>query len=547
MADTILNQLVINECSTIPDSFEPNQLYLAQDTTDKDIANSLNEAKRYADEKVGVVSSELSEYAKKSEIPVNDIQSNGTSLLVDGVANIPIATSNTLGLVRPVSANGIYVSNTGTLNLSKLSNASLVNKTSNYAILVSQIDLATKVGVTTNTIELTDEEKTNACNWLGALSNNTKYGSSLSYSEDKLQLLDKDGNALGSSIEIKASGGGSSNDLFDHKWADHILNDMSWLRADTFSWQDGTVYTDAYNHLVYDFGNGSVEYDTVGSYTVAYVLSPDGHKICGAEQETTVANIYNESGVAWYYIIDPANQRFKLPRTKYGFTGLRDSVGKYVPESLPNITGKIGYIDSTADRIIGGAFYNDGSNSTGWSRTPGGSQIKNFDASRSSSTYQDNAPVQQRSTQMYLYFYVGQFSQSATEQTAGLTTETLNGKLDIDGGNATQTTKETIVGWGMPDFSAGVSKSKDTWYQAETDGWIVASGQGNTQKAPLHIYFSDTELTDYTKGIDVAGGYLNSTSDLTCRTIVPCPKGIYYYQTAKANALMTFYPCKGVK
>lgn len=99
---------------------------------------------------------------------VTDVQANGTSVLTDGVANIPLATDKEAGLVRPVSANGIYVSNTGTLNLSKLSNASLANKTSNYAVLVSQIDLATKVGVTTNTIELTDEEKTNACNWLGA-------------------------------------------------------------------------------------------------------------------------------------------------------------------------------------------------------------------------------------------------------------------------------------------------------------------------------------------------------------------------------------------
>ena len=99
---------------------------------------------------------------------VKDVQANGTSVLKDGVANIPIATKDQAGLVRPVPANGINVSNTGTLNLSKLSDSSLANKNSNYAVLVSQIDLATKVGVTTNTIELTEAEKTNACNWLGA-------------------------------------------------------------------------------------------------------------------------------------------------------------------------------------------------------------------------------------------------------------------------------------------------------------------------------------------------------------------------------------------
>jgi hypothetical protein len=40
--------------------------------------------------------------------------------------------------------------------------------------------------------------------------------------------------------------------LFYHNWADHIVNDPSWLRADTFSWQSGDVYVAAYKHLVAD-------------------------------------------------------------------------------------------------------------------------------------------------------------------------------------------------------------------------------------------------------------------------------------------------------
>ena len=40
--------------------------------------------------------------------------------------------------------------------------------------------------------------------------------------------------------------------LFDFKWADHELGDMAWLRADTFSWQPGATYSNAYNHLVDD-------------------------------------------------------------------------------------------------------------------------------------------------------------------------------------------------------------------------------------------------------------------------------------------------------
>ena len=35
--------------------------------------------------------------------------------------------------------------------------------------------------------------------------------------------------------------------LFAHIWSDHLLTNSSYLRADTFSWQDGNIYYTAYN------------------------------------------------------------------------------------------------------------------------------------------------------------------------------------------------------------------------------------------------------------------------------------------------------------
>ena len=113
--------------------------------------------------------------------------------------------------------------------------------------------------------------------------------------------------------------------LFEPIWSDHIINDISLLRADTFSWQSGGVYVTAYNHLVQDIQGITAETETIGSYTVTFYRTTDGHKICLADQETTVANIYSETGIAWYYIVDTVNTQFKLPRTKWGFKGLRDS------------------------------------------------------------------------------------------------------------------------------------------------------------------------------------------------------------------------------
>jgi hypothetical protein len=92
-----------------------------------------------------------------------------------------------------------------------------------------------------------------------------------------------------------------------------------------------------------------------------------------------------------------------LPQDKViQIAGTRGSVGDTLNESLPNIKGNIWAGDTYGSSIFtssSGAFQN-GSN-TGWrtstvqSTVSGASDTVTFDASRSSSTYQDNAPVQQ--------------------------------------------------------------------------------------------------------------------------------------------------------
>lgn len=335
----------------------------------------------------------------------------------------------------------------------------------------------------------------------------------------------------------------NAHSLFDFKWSDHIINEMSWLRSDTFSWQDGSVYDFAYNHLNADYNGGTSTTETVGSYTITYVLADDGHKI--TTDETTVANIYDESGVAWYYVLDTANTRFKLPRTKYGFEGLRDSVGKYVEAGLPNITGEL----TTAS----GIEYGTGSGAiqetkgSGLTHTSNASNRTNgftFDASRSSAIYGNSDTVQPPATQMYLYFYVGQFSQSATEQTAGVATETLNGKLDLDAGNATSSTKETIVGWGMPDYNSGIALTANTQYTAPCDGFAYfSSKRANSVVACYGILYDENG-----NEVFVFGNSAPSTSNSRADASIFVPKGYKVtpsVNTSNTNFIM-FYPLKGV-
>jgi len=242
----------------------------------------------------------------------------------------------------------------------------------------------------------------------------------------------------------------NAHSLFDFKWTDHILNEMSWLRSDTFSWHNGDVYVAAYNHLEADITEITPTSETIGSYTITYYPSTDGHKVVLSNMESIVQSIYNETGIAWYYIIDTTNKRFKLPRTKFGFVGYRDGVGNYVQPGLPNIVGEVrGSLTNTSGETGGsGALsssYVIGDQSFGF--TSGQHYIikEKIDASESNSIYGNSTTVQAPATQMYLYFYVGDYDVSHVTQDA------LDGKANTTMDNL------TIEGKNIANWSNNVS------------------------------------------------------------------------------------------
>ena len=374
--------------------------------------------------------------------------------------------------------------------------------------------------------------------------------------------------------------------LFSFVWADHQLNDVSWLRADTFSWQSGDVYTATYQHLVADYeniasetlyawGNGVGSYvytlsespsvgdsvydssgvldssrsvinvadggiyvgkdevssllytrdssrdtkipqtDTIGGITITYYLSDDGHKICLPDQESNLVALYNTTGVAWYYILDTTNRQFKLPRTKWGFTGIRSGVGGYVEAGLPNITGTMG--EGLRAYNTTGAFYAVSS----YKKAPvDGSYTSTnragFDASRSSSIYGNSDTVQPPATQMYLYFYVGNFTQTAIEQTAGLNAEMFN---DLNA--------HKVIA-----FQAPTSANSYTWYRKYADGWVEQGGRALvpatnglssssvTVTLPVPIATPEQATLSY-NGIGSPGYYANceDTASVTTTTV----------------------------
>ena len=229
--------------------------------------------------------------------------------------------------------------------------------------------------------------------------------------------------------------------LLDFKWADHLLNDMSWLRADTFSWHSGDVYVAAYNHLVADFEGTVAETTTIDGIEITFYLADDKHKICLPDQEDKLLELYNKTGVAWYYILDTANKQFKLPRSKHnkyadtvavvgnGKTlGLTDGVSTFGIAGSNNALNAAGsYIARSANDTL----LNVGEKIPGWSA--GTENKKTIGVTTDPEKSGVIAQLEQDTDQYkYLYFYVGNFERDAVEQTAGISAEMFNSKADSD-------------------------------------------------------------------------------------------------------------------
>ena len=345
--------------------------------------------------------------------------------------------------------------------------------------------------------------------------------------------------------------------VFYSCWFDHNPDNISWVNASNYSWLDGSMYQAAYQILINQytptgvFAEGSTYYvcqfsdgqivtttvladsgtlqdlkdwcdaesytynaattieefecyktvssssETISGTTITYYQTFNGMKIIvGDTQIANAETIYNSTGTEWYYILDTVNERFKLPRTKWGFTGLRDTVGKYVPAGLPNITGTVGATCQGGN--TSGAYNNTGAfvgmgNVSGWGAEENGTahySYSTFDASRSSTVYGNSTTVQPPATQMYLYFYVGNYTQTAIENTAGLDAELFNNKVDLSSS------------WGLPtstydDLTLGASGST---YTAPADGFFMAACTGDTGKAFFELVGNVSSTASFTGG-----------------------------------------------
>ena len=315
--------------------------------------------------------------------------------------------------------------------------------------------------------------------------------------------------------------------LFKYDWYEYLLNDPNWIRCDTFSWNSGdsneaNSYVRVYDHLLNDISGKTLQSETISGITIQFYLADDTHKICPASEEQNLINLYNTTGIAWYYLIDEENIRFKLPRTKHGFVGYRDEVAGYIEQQIkiPNhyhVFSTMGnnqgtFTATNSSTTIDRADTTDiGVGQRGWNGSgSGGGFSSNTNAftgvlitsvakeAQSKNGYEygaygNSTLVQPPATQMYLYCYVGGFTHTSLENIAGQNMTIVNQKADGDLHNVDNNIDFII------DSQEPTAENNYTWYDLYRSGKVEQGGllknNVSSQTVNLPLEMNDTNYS----------------------------------------------------
>ena len=284
--------------------------------------------------------------------------------------------------------------------------------------------------------------------------------------------------------------------LLDYKWSEYELSNASWLLSNG-AFHSGTVYTAVYE-LLLKIKNGTVTKDGVS------------------------VKLSTEAYTDTDFVINTTNQTFRLP-IKVKLASGSAVVGNGMTLGLTD-----GKINQGLDRSANGAFVpgiNAYGSNVGTVIQSGGGDVCTYGIT----TDPTKSGIETSSSGLKLYFYVGETIQDANVIAASqVLTKVANG---ID--RTVATDRETVVGWGMPDYSAGVGLNSNVTYTAEKDGFVFWQA--------LNVTRGDFFVNDVLHGQAI--GSANHWAD--CNSVMmPVSKGDTYKCTG-ANSFI-FYPFKGV-
>lgn len=259
-------------------------------------------------------------------------------------------------------------------------------------------------------------------------------------------------------------------------------------------------------------------------------------------------------GVCGKFVYDSVNKTVRLPKVTGIIEGTTDvnALGDLVEAGLPNITGYFNASTANSGTGTDGCFYNSGNWSEGQNYWSGINNQNNstyrIDASRSSSIYGNSSTVQPQTIKVLYYIVVATTSKTEIQSDIDEIATDLNGKADVDLSNinASQSAKNEIVSWGMPDYASGitcsVSLGVEQTYTAPSNGIITYSLTAyDMGKAYLKINEQQVQW---------AKAYVNPDFNSITGSILVSKNDIIKYFSEYNNAVyntqnIIFYPMKG--
>lgn len=279
--------------------------------------------------------------------------------------------------------------------------------------------------------------------------------------------------------------------LFDHKYSDHELNNLSWLKSEA-QWNAKTVYTDAYDKLLKVYNGTEIV-------------------------EGLSVKLSTETYTDYDFVLNTSDETFRLP-LKTKLASGKAIVGNGMTLGLTNGTkngGLAGYSNGSTNANIA---YQDTYGVTVGNATTGAS----ITASLGVTTDPTKSGIELSDSGLYLYFYVGETVQNANLIDAGRINEQLSGLVEVGGSLGMPSNKYVNLTLGASGDS----------YTAPANGWLHL--RVNKSVAGFSAFYSSSGLSAESR---------TTVSGANCIVYIPCKKGdvvTCYYDGTNVDIVFTF-------
>lgn len=338
---------------------------------------------------------------------------------------------------------------------------------------------------------------------------------------------------------------------------------IGWaLQGSTLS---GNTYTSLWSAMKAAYDRSTATNET--HYNKIYSVKTDD--VTGWRFVT--ADVYNSAltcfGESLGHVLDTNAKTIRLRTSWQSFdlpTHDTKVPGRVLDETLPNVKGEF-YVSNVTQDFKGqqagdsktkGMFkFTQTGGTAGAAWNPAGGIFtlngSTFNTSGSGvSPYRDNAWVCPQSKNLLRYYKVGNTITNVENIDVGNVLKELQAlsvnSANVSLSNVSSAGKQTSVGWGMPNYAAGISVSfplSDSKFTAPSKGIYMVNAKWAGNNDGVNAFVNGTKIASGGNS-QPGGAYVDTGSSV----FIPLDKGdiLYFNQACRAVRLSMFYPMKGV-